>query len=108
VFTAAPQSAPTVKSVNGATSYPTALNQRTGGIGILPGTLNVKLNYIDNASAVAATHGLDVVRVFAHLQTVFYRVRHGQDVVAAAASLAADARVQSAEVEVIEYIAVPQ
>ena len=106
VFTAAQQSAASVTSVNG-TSYPTAVNSRTGGIGILPGTLSGKLKNIDSAAAVATDHGLEVVRIFAHLQTAFYRVKTGQDVVAAAASLAADARVASAEVEVIEHIDVP-
>lgn len=106
VFSAPEQSQASVTSVNG-TSYPTALNSRTGGIGIVPGTLNVKLKNSANATAIAADHGLEVVRVFAHLQTAFYRVKSGQDVVAVAAALAADARVESAEVEVIEHINVP-
>jgi hypothetical protein len=100
------QSAASVTSVNG-TSYPTAYNARTGGIGIVPGTLNVKLKDSATAAAVAKTYSLDVVRVFAHLQTAFFRVKPGQDVVAAAASLAADARVVSAEIEVIEHINAP-
>lgn len=107
VFTAASQGAASVTSTNGATSYPTVLNTRTNGIGILPGTLSVKLKNVDSAAAVAADHGLDVVRVFSHLQTAFYRVKPGQDVVAAAASLSTDTRVTSAEVEVIEHVAVP-
>ena len=106
IFSAAEQSQASVTSVNG-TSYPTALNPRTGGIGIVPGTLNVRLKNMDNAAAVATAHGLEVVRVFAHLQTAFYRVKPGQDVVAAAASLAADARVASVEVEVVEHMNVP-
>lgn len=107
VFTAAQQSSASVASVNGASSYPAAFNPRTGGIGILPGNLIVKLKNIDNAAAVATDHGLDVVRVFAHLQTASFRVKPGQDVVAAAAALAIDARVVSAEVEVIEHMNVP-
>lgn len=106
VFSAAEQSQASVTSVNG-TSYPTAYNSRTGGIGIVPGTISVKLKNHVNAATLAAEHGLEVVRVFAHLQTVFYRVKTGQDVVAAAASLSADARVESAEVEVIEHMNVP-
>lgn len=106
VFSAPEQSQASVTSVNG-TSYPTALNPRTGGIGIVPGTLTVRLKNMGNAAAVATAHGLEVVRVFAHLQTAFYRVKPGQDVVAAAASLTADARVESAEVEVIEHINIP-
>jgi len=106
VFSAAQQSAASVTSVNG-TSYPTVLNSRTGGIGIVPGTLSVKLKNSANAAVIAADHGLEVVRIFAHLQTAFYRIKPGQDVVAAAAALSADARVASAEVEVIEQINVP-
>lgn len=106
VFTELPQSAASVMSVNG-TSYPTVINPRTGGIGIVPGTLSVKLKKNETANAVATDHGLDVVRVFAHLQTVFYRVKPGQDVVVAVAALSADARVESAEVEVIEHVNMP-
>jgi hypothetical protein len=107
VFTAAQQGTASVTQVNGATSYPTVLNARTGGIGILPGTLSVKLKNMANAAAVASDHGLVLVREFAHLQAVFYRVNPGQDVVAAAAALTADPRVTSAEVEVIEHMNVP-
>jgi hypothetical protein len=106
VVFSAQQSPASVTSVNGI-SYPTAYNSRTGGIGIVPGTLNVRLKNMRNAKAVARDHGLDVVRVFAHLQTAFYRVKPGQDVVAVAAALAADARVANAEIEVIEHINVP-
>ena len=108
VFSAAQQSVPSLTSVNGATSYPAALNPRTGELGILPGTLKVSLKDTSSAAAVAADHGLEVVRVFAHLQMAFYRVPPGQDVVAAAAALSADARVASAEVEVVEHLSVPQ
>jgi hypothetical protein len=106
VVFSAQKSAASVTSVNG-TSYPTAYNPRSGGIGIVPGTLNVKLKTSGKASAIAKDHGLDVVRVFTHLQTAVYRVKPGQDVVAVATALAADARVVNAEVEVIENINAP-
>ena len=106
VFTAAQQSAASVTSVNG-TAYPAVVNSRTGGIGIMPGTLNVKLKDSANAATVASAHGLEMVRVFSHLQTAFYQVKTGQDVLAAAAALSADVRVESAEVEVIEHMNVP-
>jgi hypothetical protein len=107
VFSTAQQSVPSLTSVNGATSYPAALNSRTGEIGFLPGTLKVCLKDMTNATAVAADHGLEVVHVFAHLQVAFFRVMPGQDVVAAAAELSADTRVASAEVEVVEHLNVP-
>lgn len=106
VFSAGQQSAASVTSVNG-TSFPTAVNARTGKIGIVPGTLNVTLKNSGKAAAVAASHGLEVVRVFAHLKTAVYRVKPGQDVVAVATSLAADSNVSSAEIEVIEHLNVP-
>lgn len=107
VFTTAQQNAPSVALLNGTTFYPVVFNQRTMGVGIMPGTLAVKLKNMASAAAVAADHGLDVVRIFDNLQTAFFRVRTGQDVVAAAAALAADVRVSSAELEVIENVAVP-
>lgn len=107
VYTAAPQGVASVAQVNGVTTYPTVLNARTGGIGILPGTINVKLKDMASAAAVGSDHGLELVRQFAHLQTAFYRVKPGQDVVAAGTALAADARVLSAEVEVLEHMNVP-
>ena len=105
VFTTA-QGLASVTSVNG-TSYPTALNSRTGVIGILPGTLSIKLKGNADAAALSNDYGLELVRHFAHLQTAFYRVKTGRDVVAAAASLNADIRVERAEVEVIEHMNVP-
>lgn len=107
VFTASKPSVASIATVNGATSYPAALNPNTGGIAIVPGTLKVNLKDMATSDAVAADHGLAVVYVFPHLQTAFYRVKPGQDVIAAAASLSADARVASAEVEVIEHMNVP-
>ena len=107
VFSTAQQSVPSLTSVNGETSYPTALNPRTGEIGFMPGTLKVRLKDMANAAAVAADHQLDVVYVFAHLQVAFFRVRPGQDVVTAATDLSADPRVASAEVEVVEHLNVP-
>lgn len=106
VYTA-PQGVAGIAQVNGATTYPTVINARTGGIGILPGTVNVLLKDMSNADAIASDYGLEVVYQFAHLKTVFYRVKAGQDVIAAAAKLAADARVASAEVEVLEHMNEP-
>lgn len=96
-----------VDVVGGMPTYPAVLNSNTGAVGILPGTLNVKLKNMADAVAVANTHNLELTRQFAHLQTAFYRVKPGQDVVSVAAALAADARVASAEAEVIEYFKVP-
>lgn len=108
VFTVSPKRSTNVTSTNGATSYATVVNQRTGDIGILPGTICVKLKNMGDAAVVASSHGVDVVREFTHLQVVYYQVKSGQDVLAAAASLTQDSRVKSAEVEVIEHMMVPK
>lgn len=108
VYTAAAQGASaSIAQTGNVTTYPTVLNSRTGGVGILPGTVNVKLKNMGNAAAVASDHGLELLHAFAHLQLASYRVKPGQDVVAAAAKLAADARVASAEVEVLEHMNEP-
>jgi hypothetical protein len=93
--------------INAANSFPTVLNKQTGVTGILPGTICVKLKNFSNSRIVASDHGLTLVKEFAHLQTVFYSVQTGQDVVTATASLNADSRVLSAEAEVIEHMRVP-
>lgn len=108
LFRSAQQGAGRIEQVQSVTLlYPAVLNVRTGVIGILPGTLSVKPKDMANAATIAGDHGLELVREFAHLQAAFYRVKPGQDVLAAAVVLAADARVASAEVEVLEHINVP-
>ena len=60
-----------------------------------------------DATAIASAFGLSVVREFAHLKVVYYQVKPGQDILAVAAALAADSRVLSAELEVVEHLAEP-
>ena len=88
-------------------SYPAVLNARTKTIGILPGTIEVKPKNMGDVAAIAAGHGLNVVREFSHLHVVYYQVKPGQDILAVANALAADPRVSSTEVEVIEHLAAP-
>ncbi len=88
-------------------TFPAAINKRDKTIGILPGTIEVKPRSMDAVAAIAATHGLRVLREFAHLKVVYYQANPGQDILAIAAALAADSRVLSAEIEVIEHFAEP-
>lgn len=53
-------------------------------------------------------HGLTLQRAYDHLGTAFYTVARGGDLLAAAAQLAADARVTSAEPEVLEALRQPR
>jgi len=107
VYTATQQGPAALSVVSGRTSFPTVVNIRTNGIGILPGTIRARLKDPSSAEAVASAHGLQLVRNFPHLQTAFYQAASGQDVVAAAAAVAADPRVVSAEPEVLEHVKVP-
>lgn len=91
-----------------ASTLPVAVNKRTGGLGIVLGSLTVRLRDPATAEALARAHGLRLTFSAPHLSTAFYEVPQGQDIQAAAAELARDGRVASAEVEVKEHFAVPQ
>jgi hypothetical protein len=108
IFRTTAQSTTHIQQSPDATLYPAAFNPRTGGIGILPGTVIVKPKDMGSAAAIANDHGLELVRAFAHLHIAFYRVKPGQDILAAVATLRTDARVQSAEIEVLEHLRVPR
>ncbi len=108
MFRAAGRADARLEASHGTTLYPTALNPRTGGIGILPGTLIVQPKDMNTVQAIASDHGLELVRAYAHLQTAFYQVKPGADLLAAAAALAGDARVKLAEPEVVEFVRVPR
>jgi hypothetical protein len=107
VYSTPQQGGASVAQVRGVTTYPAVLNTRSGNIGILPGTIRVKLKDATSAAAIASDKGLTLAGQLAHLQMAVYRVKAGQDLAAAAASLAADVRVVSAEVEVLEHMNVP-
>jgi len=107
VYKSSQQTALAVSNTITSTTFPTVVNKQTGVTGILPGTITVKLKNTSNSINIAKAHGLTLVKEFAHLQTAFFSVKAGQDVVAAAATLNADSSVISAEVEVIEHVRVP-
>ena len=97
-----------VGRVAGAAVYPTVLNTRTGNFGVLTGTLVVKPKSMDDAAAIANSYGLEKAKEYPHLQTVFYRVKANMDVADVAAALQADARIESAYPEIIEYVRTPK
>ncbi len=90
-----------------ASTLPVAVNQRTGGFGVVLGSITVRLHDPAAAEAVARDHGLGLILNAPHLSTAFLKVPAGQDIQAAAGALAKDARVASAEIEVKEYFAEP-
>jgi hypothetical protein len=97
-----------VVHVAGTTVYPTVVNTRTGTLGVLTGTLVVKPKSMADAAAIANSHGLEKSKEYPHLQTVFYRVKANTDIADAATALQADARIESAYPEIIEYVRVPK
>ena len=108
LFRSAQQKAASVEAVGGSAVYPVVLNTRTGTFGVLTGTLVVKPKSMTDAAAIANSHGLEKGKEYAHLQTVFYRVKAYTDVADAAAALQADPRVESAYPEIIEYVRTPK
>jgi len=103
---AAPVAART--AAGGGSTLPVAVNRRTGGLGVVLGSLTVRLRDPAAAEAVAREHGLRLTFSAPHLSTAFYQVPEGKDIQAAAAELAGDGRVTAAEIEVKEHFAVPQ
>jgi hypothetical protein len=90
-----------------AETHPVAVNERTGNLGVVPGTLVVRLREGSSAGELARAHGLSLDFHAAHLGTAFFRAPAGASLPAAAARLAADPRVRSAEIEVKEHLAEP-
>jgi len=108
LFRSAQQKPAFVERVAGTAVYSTVLNTRTGTFGVLTGTLVVKPKSMDDAAAIANSYGLEKAKEYPHLQTVFYRVKANMDVADVAAALQADARIESAYPEIIEYVRTPK
>ena len=108
LFRSARQKPAFVERVAGATVYPTVVNTRTGTFGVLTGTLVVKPKMLADAAVIANSHGLEKGKEYPHLRTVFYRVKANTDIADVAAALQADARIESAYPEIIEYVRLPK
>jgi len=96
------------RSANGRPTLPVAVNVRTGGLGVVPGTLTARLKPASDGRTIAAERGIELLLETSHLGAAFFRVPVGRDIPAAAAALASDPRVLSAEIDVQEYFAEPQ
>ena len=97
-----------LKRVGGTTVYPTAVNIRTGTLGVLTGMLVVKPKNMADADAIAASHGLEKTKAYLQLQTVFYRAKANVDIADISAALQGDPRVESAYPEIVERVRVPK
>lgn len=76
-------------------------------LGILSGAIIVKPRNLADAMDLATAHDLVLLRSYDHLGIALFSVQKG-DLLAAAARLAADPKVVSAEVEVVEHIRTPK
>jgi hypothetical protein len=97
----------TAMAVNRTQTFPVVVNTRTGRLGVAANVLIVKLTTVGQAAVLAEASGLTLDFVAERLGIAFYTVPDGRDIQAAAAAMAKDARVKSAEVEVREHFAVP-
>ncbi|MFI5399858.1 MAG: hypothetical protein ACHQZQ_02240 [SAR324 cluster bacterium] len=90
------------------TTYAVVLNRRTGGLGIVLGRIVVTLADIAQSDAVAAAYGLTVATRYDENKIVIYGTAPGQDLGALTDALRADARVLSADPEILEYLRTPK
>lgn len=97
-----------VQYPGGSGVFPTAVNARTGTLGVLTGNLIVKPKNMSDADAIASSHGLENTKVYPQLQTVFYKATSKVDIADVSAALQADPRVESAYPEIIEHVRVPK
>jgi len=97
-----------VARAGGASVYPTAVNARTGTLGVLTGTLIVKPKSMADADAIASAHGLSGAKAYPQLQTVFYSAKAGVDLADLSAALQADPRIESAYPEIVERVRTPK
>jgi hypothetical protein len=88
--------------------HPAVVSTRTGAIGVLLGTIKVRLRNFGDRKAVASAYGLRIDSSFPELQTVFLSVPARKDILDAAAAVAADPRVQSASAEMLENVRVAE
>jgi hypothetical protein len=108
LFRSAKARAPSVGRTGTSSVYPTVVNARTGTLGVLTGMLVVKPKSMADVDVIASVHGLEKVKAYPQLQTVFYRAKAGTDIADASAALQADARIEIAYPEVIEHVRVPK
>lgn len=108
VFRAAAAGGGRLEQIDSMTVYPTAINTSNGNIGILTGTLVVRPKNMASAAAIATDHGLELVRSLPAIHSAYYLVKPGQNLLSIASTLSNDARVNQAEIEVLEHVRTPR
>ena len=99
-----PQPDAKLRDVSMVRIHPTAINTRTGAIGVLLTTVEVRLRNFAERKAVASAHKLRIESAFEDRRTIYLRVPAGKDILDIVASLAADARVQNAAPEMLDNV----
>jgi hypothetical protein len=97
-----------IASVDGERAFPVVVNARTGQLGVVSGTIIVKLADLADADALAKANGLSVEYVAEPIGFVFLGAPAGTDVLAMTAALGRDPRVILAYAEIREHFAVPR
>ena len=75
---------------------------------MLTGNLIVKPKNLADTDAIAVSHGVEKIKAYPQIQTVFYKVTSKVDIADVSAALQADPRVESAYPEIIEHVRVPK
>ena len=96
-----------MKGLGDSTNYAVVLNTRTNNFGILTGRQAVALRDIADAAVIASDYGIEIVKQYPHLRTVFFRVSPSIDIANLTTELNADVRVEYAYPEIIEDLAQP-
>jgi hypothetical protein len=102
------EAASAVSAIAAEPSYPVVVNTRTGQLGVVSGTIIVKLATVADADALAKANGLSVEYVAEPIGFVFLGAPAGTDVLAMTAALGRDPRVILAYAEIREHFAVPR
>ena len=98
----------TVAKTGGTDTFPAMLNVKTGVIGVLTGTLVVYPKKMSDAEGIANAYGMELLKAFPQINTVYYRVKDDMDVLDVAAAISGDKRVQKSYPEIIENMPVLQ
>ena len=100
------EAASAVSAIAAEPSYPVVVNTRTGQLGVVSGTIIVKLASIADVDALAKANGLSVEYVAEPIGFAFLGAPAGIDVLATTAALGRDPRVMLAYAEIREHFAV--
>jgi len=96
-----------MKGLGDSTNYAVVLNTRTNNFGILTGVQVVALKDIADSAVIASDYGIEIIKQYPHLRTVFFRVSPGIDIANLTTELKADIRVEYAYPEIIENLQQP-